>query len=809
VSALGLLPGVQRFAPDSSSLVRAAPAPAQEAAQATSGAPTRSALDGAAPFDPASDEQLDIAAALDQGARLFILHARYHDWGGGQDDYYLAGPTQVSHQPLSALFAPLATWLAAPEHDKQGVVLALATDPRSANPARFDAACQAFQDRLGQYVLKSSELPAGKGLGELTPDEMAALQSQPRVYTDWSECTGDQLPVAQAPAVAVAASEQSYERWMADLSDTIGQRPLKQVIIPGSHDAGTFGNFADAFTQAFAHAQSVDLATQLTAGSRYFDLRAGYKDWGGQAGPDYWNSHGAGFSTDARLSQLLDSVVTWTNQPGHEKEIVVLSISADPAGNEARLRTICQDNFLTPAGNRLLQPNMVPAGGGVWDLSLNEIWALPNHPTIITNWDWCTGQGWPFAGGQTLVDSFYANQCYANQYPDNEGLGESQPGTMQTLTTALPGRQSAEDNPANSNSLSIPGPFPELPGQRVGGLYVLFTQSTPVLGCLLATAFGGLNSPDFYHASVATQEAVQGWYTDNQYNAQANLNVIAGDFVQWRGIVDIAVALNKLAVGPRLQTGSGNPLPVSCTSPKQSAVQMVAYPVQEGPSSPHLQSWQGGGPVNLPRTQFPPGDYDVRVVCETADGLISSLTIPTSALGAVIALSLREAEDRPHDLRTQVDCHPIESVSQPLTLSIFPSAQPNSPDRLNATSGPDGTIQYPVRRGQFSPGGDPVYGYELTATCGSSDTPPWTATITFRTSDLTQNVVGITPATPGSLTPAVGQPPAAMPAATPTRATTAVTPTPGSTPGRTPTPGSTVIHTPTAGVVSPAPTAAR
>src|SRR5262249_13870564 len=120
------------------------------------------------------------------------------------------------------------------------VALGLRTDPRSANPARFDAACQASTSALGPYLLKASDLPAGKTLEELTRDEMAALQSQPRVLTDWSACTGaEPPPIArkqQRPATAVPVEDH----WMADQKDIIGQRPLRQVVIPGSHDAATY-----------------------------------------------------------------------------------------------------------------------------------------------------------------------------------------------------------------------------------------------------------------------------------------------------------------------------------------------------------------------------------------------------------------------------------------------------------------------------------------------------------------------------------------------------------------------------------------
>ncbi|MGE3600312.1 MAG: hypothetical protein AB7N70_32695, partial [Dehalococcoidia bacterium] len=124
-------------------------------------------------------------------------------------------------------------------------------------------------------------------------------------------------------APPVAAQPAANDHWMADLSDTIGQRPLWQVITPGSHDAGTF-NWGDPVSEGLAQAQDLDITGQLHAGSRYFDIRADFHDWGGQVGPDYWIKHGIFFSTNVRLSQVLTQAATWASQPGHEKEIVIL-----------------------------------------------------------------------------------------------------------------------------------------------------------------------------------------------------------------------------------------------------------------------------------------------------------------------------------------------------------------------------------------------------------------------------------------------------------------------------------------------------
>jgi hypothetical protein len=143
---LGLLPGISSLTPAGPAVVQAAQPDQRHAATAAGSmagavAPTSS---GPKDYPPnlivqsigAPDEQLDVAAALDRGTRLFLLQARYQDAGNGQADYYLAGPQGVSHQLVRELFAPLREWLAAPEHEHEMVMLGLRTDPRSANPRR-------------------------------------------------------------------------------------------------------------------------------------------------------------------------------------------------------------------------------------------------------------------------------------------------------------------------------------------------------------------------------------------------------------------------------------------------------------------------------------------------------------------------------------------------------------------------------------------------------------------------------------------------------------------------------------------------
>src|SRR5262249_43314508 len=311
------------------------------------------------------------------------------------------------------------------------VMLGLRTDPRSTNPAGFDAACQAFISALGPYLLKASDLSAGKSLAELTRDEQAALRSRPRVVTDWSACTGEEPPIRR-PQARSAAAVPLQDHWMADQKDIIGQRPLRQVVIPGSHDAATYDDSSCPYglgygghqcwpggpiEAIFTQAQSQDITAQLNAGSRYLDLRFSYADQEGYGGKNFYNFHGTDKSGNPNLSYVQMGVVlyaidTWINQPGHEREIVWLGMQVyrEDQG-QSQSKTICEQNLgWELAQGKVFQSSMLPPNTALTDMSMNEIWALPGQPQIIvTGWSSCTGADLMASGGA------YADQCYAQE----------------------------------------------------------------------------------------------------------------------------------------------------------------------------------------------------------------------------------------------------------------------------------------------------------------------------------------------------------------------------------------------------------
>jgi hypothetical protein len=700
---LGLLPGIVSLAPAGSAVVQAAQPDQPHAAAPAGGlaAAVRSTGSGPKDYLPnlitqstgAPDEQLNVAAALDQGTRLFLLQARYQDAGDGQADYYLAGPQGASHQPLRVLFAPLGTWLAAPGHEHEVVSLGLRTDPHSANPARFDAACQAFMSALGPYLLKSSDLPVGKSLEELTRDELAgAWRAQPRVITDWSACTGAEPPLAR-PHPKPAAAVPVQDHWMGDQKDIIGQRPLRQVVIPGSHDAASYDDSSCPAGQCWpggpieamaAQAQSQDITAQLNAGSRYFDLRFSYSDLLVAGAKDFYVFHGTiGSGNDPdpilsflKMSKVLGDIDTWINQPGHEREIVWLDMWVYREGYDpSQSKAICDATLgWELAQGKVLQSSTLPPNTALTDMSMNEIWALPGHPHIIvTGWSSCTGDN-PMTKGGT-----WAARCWAQNIWDQ-------------LSPELLARQDSNRN-------------------LVTGAYTLAVQGTPysVDTCWVPPYSVRYLAPQQNLPLTELKWLGDGPYWPNNMLARANLNVVAGDFLgdpagegpaNWP-IVQTALTLDQSSFPEALSwttdLSASKPVTVSCNNPTiVGPTTMVVYPVVQGPQSPNVKTFTTGqgypgvqGSVSL--NDFPgagaasDGSYLVAVCTRDGSPLappgssngvgMSRIVIPLSAFGTLPLLGATPADavDLPFTC--------FGAGTQPIQVTAYPAAAgPNSPD---------------------------------------------------------------------------------------------------------------------------------
>lgn len=103
--------------------------------------------------------------------------------------------------------------------------------------------------------------------------------------------------------------------WMQDNLALLGDKSLKQLMLPASHDAGMYlSGFLD---KDFGKTQTLDLYDQLSNGIRYFDLRPLYKN------NELYIYHGS--ITGPKLSDVLDQIKKFMEEGHHE--LVILKFS--------------------------------------------------------------------------------------------------------------------------------------------------------------------------------------------------------------------------------------------------------------------------------------------------------------------------------------------------------------------------------------------------------------------------------------------------------------------------------------------------
>ena len=107
---------------------------------------------------------------------------------------------------------------------------------------------------------------------------------------------GDEFEVLNIKAL----EDNDYSRWMENLPNEKQLSPLKDLVIPGSHDSGTFfldqnmeigpdessaihtlgsifGKVAKSVIHSWSVTQSMTIYEQLLSGIRYLDLRVAYR----------------------------------------------------------------------------------------------------------------------------------------------------------------------------------------------------------------------------------------------------------------------------------------------------------------------------------------------------------------------------------------------------------------------------------------------------------------------------------------------------------------------------------------------------
>lgn len=232
---------------------------------------------------------------------------------------------------------------------------------------------------------------------------------------------GHQLLVVgiNSGVVAIALNDfpVSYGPWMSQLAPQIGQKALRLVSIPGSHDSGAYGldifsrfgnddlffvkfiqgldivkGLAKLIISRWSNSQTLDFAGQLDAGIRYFDLRL-------QKDRDFEFVHGL---VGASANELFDHVNAFLARPGFDKEIILLDFN-----HIYRLSTAQHEEFVLLL-NQKFGDKLVPESYGA-NVTLNTLWASP-HRIIVFYHQTEIQTRFPFLWPPALIPSPWPNK---------------------------------------------------------------------------------------------------------------------------------------------------------------------------------------------------------------------------------------------------------------------------------------------------------------------------------------------------------------------------------------------------------------
>lgn len=160
---------------------------------------------------------------------------------------------------------------------------------------------------------------------------------------------------------------RAYPRWMNDFRSVVGGLRFRDLLIPGSHDSGSYRtNFdpleKETIVTKYTLTQDDDIRGQLMHGIRYLDIRVGYYRNTPQL---FFVNHG--ITRQRPLIEIIDQVKEFVL---HTNEIVIFGLKEFPVGFgknltiHHKLVKYLKDQF----GDLIVHPSLT------WRASLNDIW---------------------------------------------------------------------------------------------------------------------------------------------------------------------------------------------------------------------------------------------------------------------------------------------------------------------------------------------------------------------------------------------------------------------------------------------------
>lgn len=220
------------------------------------------------------------------------------------------------------------------------------------------------------------------------------------------------LAMTSLPLLADTAGAYQTQNWVYQLYQNRGHTTLRQMVIPGTHDSGTYNisassdvapdgnsifNIAKEAAAEWGKTQSYDMKTMLEKGIRHFDLRI--KKHKGE----FVIVHGL---VGMKVKDVLDQVQTFADQ--HPKEPIILEVAKTPDGADM---PALLDMFDLYVGRRKPDHTIKAA-----HLTLNQIWAddpsdQKNNNVIVI---------WASSSAEGKLQGYYGAEELEGTWADTE-----------------------------------------------------------------------------------------------------------------------------------------------------------------------------------------------------------------------------------------------------------------------------------------------------------------------------------------------------------------------------------------------------
>jgi hypothetical protein len=297
---------------------------------------------------------------------------------------------------------------------------------------------------------------------------------------------------------AAASLLSDRANWMSDRLSSLGTRPLREIVFPGSHDAGMYGT-----PGALGIAQDQSLYDQLSGGVRWFDLRVN---------SDLRIFHGPIVAEP--LSEVLNDIRRYLSE-GH-REVVILDFGVTP-GNKDVLKKFF--DMGTGALGPWLYDNKT--GKRLADIPLNTLLESGKGVVIpLMNWDerstgvpgYYTKRNWDIGSTQNPGNPTWGQVTLFDSYSNTIDFSKMENDQLKKFADFDGKMEYAPDFPCD--------------------LFLLAWTLTPVL-----------NIDSFAIIADARLGTVMTEVNRNKYGLIPN--IINTDFYEWSGSTDVAITMNE------------------------------------------------------------------------------------------------------------------------------------------------------------------------------------------------------------------------------------------------------------------------